>query len=216
MEFTTTTVTVKSNAIIVLEGHRTPSTQLWHIQLPEPTVPAQTNVAIGSATATELVTFAHSSLWSPVLTKLATALTKGYLANFPGLSSRTLRHNPPQSKATIKGHLDQSCKNQCSTKAHLITPDSAPANSELNTEAFPATSPSGDQSHFCYTAIMAPTGQIYVGIYPFLSMTEIFTIPQCSHEYPRFTVSVIQNHLLSRGCALSHEFSFQSYFPISK
>ena len=25
-----------------------------------------------------------------------------------------------------------------------------------------------------------------VGIYPFLSMTEIFTIPQCSHEYPRF------------------------------
>ena len=32
-----------------------------------------------------------------------------------------------------------------------------------------------------------------VGIYPFLSMTEIFMIPQCSHEYPRFTVSVIQN-----------------------
>ena len=160
VEFTATTVTVKYNTLIVLEGTRTPSTQLWHIQLPEPPVTAQANIAVGSATATELVAFAHSALWSPALTTLATSLTKGYVANFPGLSSRTLRHNPPHSKATIKGHLDQSRKNQRSTKAHLITPDAEP-DSELDAEAFPASSPSGDRSHFCYTAVMEPTGQIY-------------------------------------------------------
>ena len=54
----------------------------------------------------------------------------------------------------------------------------------------------------------------YISFSIFLSMTEIFTIPQCSHEYPRFTVSVIQNHLYYQDYALYRTNShFNRIFP---
>jgi hypothetical protein len=136
VEFTATNVIVLHNNRQVLHGMRTPATQLWHINLPTKSIDAETNAAIGSATASELVAFAHASLFTPTLSTLATALDKGYIPNFPGgLSSRTLRNHPPQLAAMIKGHLDQACKNQHSTKSTkqhstkstLIPPDPAPA-----------------------------------------------------------------------------------------
>jgi hypothetical protein len=59
----------------------------------------------------ELVAFAHTALFSPSLSTLQTALDKGFLTNLPGLTPATLRRHPPQSIATIKGHLDQRRKN---------------------------------------------------------------------------------------------------------
>jgi hypothetical protein len=170
VEFTATNVIVLHNNRQVLHGTRTPATQLWHINL-LPTKPfdAETNAAIGSATASELVAFAHASLFSPTLSTLATALDKGYIPNFPGLSSRTLRNHPPQSAAMIKGHLDQARKNtkstkQQSTKSTLIPPDPAPA-PPVDHEIFPNDQATGTEggtkSHFCYVSIMEPTGQIY-------------------------------------------------------
>ena len=159
VEFTATTVHIRHNNILVLQGHRTPATQLWHVEIPKSPI-AETNAAVGSATADELVSFAHSSLFSPVLSTLATALDKGYIPNFPGLSSRTLRKYPPHSAAMIKGHLDQSRKNQRSTKATLISPDPEPS-SEPDIETFPHSPTSGERSHFCYVSIFEPTGQIY-------------------------------------------------------
>jgi hypothetical protein len=159
VEFTATTVIIQHNDIVVLQGHRTPETQLWHIEIPKAPI-AQTNAAVGSATAAELVSFAHASLFSPAISTLATALSKGYIPNFPGLSSRTLRNHPPRSSAMIKGHLDQSRKNQRSTKTSLITPDPDPQ-SEPDPDDFPTSPPSGERSHFCYVSIMEPTGQIY-------------------------------------------------------
>ena len=56
----------------------------------------------------------------------------------------------------VKGYLDQTQKNQCSSQAPaepspMDTDDSFPSNPpELN-----------DRSHFCYAAIMELTGQIY-------------------------------------------------------
>ena len=159
VEFTATTVIIQHNDIVVLQGHRTPETQLWHIEIPKAPI-AQTNAAVGSATAAELVSFAHASLFSPAISTLATALSKGYIPNFPGLSSRTLRNHPPRSSAMIKGHLDQSRKNQRSTNTSLITPD-PDAQSEPDPDDFPTSPPSGERSHFCYVSIMEPTGQIY-------------------------------------------------------
>jgi hypothetical protein len=118
VEYTATNVCVRHNDVDVLHGKRTPATQLWHITLPPgPKLLHATNAAIGSATAPELVAFAHAALFSPALSTPASTLEKGYLPNFPGLSSRTLRSHPPESAAMIKGHLDQSRKNQRSTKA---------------------------------------------------------------------------------------------------
>ena len=97
--------------------------QLWHIILPEAPL-AEANAAVNSALPAELVSFAHGSLFSQALSTLATALGKGYLANFPGLSSRSLQSHHLLSAATTKGHLDQSRKSQRSTKSNAILLDS--------------------------------------------------------------------------------------------
>jgi hypothetical protein len=133
--FDAETVTVSHNAEVLLTGQRTPLTRLWHLDVPtksddtSPVAPAllaanhsprieieQANSAIGSATPAELVAFAHATLFSPALSTLAAVLAKGYLTNFPGLMTKLLLKYPPQSAAMINGHLDQTRKNQRSTK----------------------------------------------------------------------------------------------------
>ena len=53
-------------------------------------------------------------------------LDRNYLSNFPGLSAHLIRKYPPRSVAMIKGHLDQSRKNQRSTKLPSNTPSIIP------------------------------------------------------------------------------------------
>jgi hypothetical protein len=161
VEFTATNVTVRHNDSIVLQGHRTPATQLWHIDLPKEAPIAEANAAVGSATAAELVSFAHASLWSPTVTTLATALAKNYVSNFPGLSSRTLRNHPPHSAATIKGHLDQSRKNQRSTKTSKTSTIIEPDTDTDDLESFPIAPVDGARSHACFVSTIEITGQIY-------------------------------------------------------
>ena len=72
--------------------------------------------AIGSATPAELVAFAHAALFSPAPSTLAIALKKGFVQYFPGLTEKTLAKYPPRSYAMVKGHMDQTRKNQNSTK----------------------------------------------------------------------------------------------------
>jgi hypothetical protein len=87
----------------ILIGHHNPANKLWKIELEHPPLPAIhqhhhiATAAIGSPTAADLVTFAHATLFSPVLSTLAIALDNNYLTNFPGLTHRTLRRHPPQS-----------------------------------------------------------------------------------------------------------------------
>ena len=90
------------------------------------------NAAIGSATLAEIAAFAHVALFSPALSTLSTALTKGYLTNFSGLSLQLLCKHLPQSFAMVKGHLDQTQKNQCSTQ-----PPDAPTPADTNDSSHP-------------------------------------------------------------------------------
>jgi hypothetical protein len=139
------TVTYKHRCILL--GTRNPITNLWHFDMPTPPpmpppyepLPAANGstttsecvlvpceyvlAAIGSATPAECVAFAHASLFSPALSTLATALQKGYINNFPGLSLATLKKHPPQSTAMVKGHLDQTRKNVGSTKNKPLPAD---------------------------------------------------------------------------------------------
>ena len=97
----------------VMKGFRSPTTRLWNLQLPTPVAPLSGSAlaAQHSATPAELVAFAHASLFSPALSTLSTALTNGYVKDFPGLTAKLLRKHPPRSVAMVKGHLDQSRKN---------------------------------------------------------------------------------------------------------
>jgi hypothetical protein len=108
---------------VVLTSQRTATTKVWHLQLPPPVDTA--NGAVGSATPAKVVAFAHATLFSPALSTLESALQKGFLTNFPGLTTQALRKHPPQSYAMVKGHLAHTRKNQQSTKAKPVDFDTA-------------------------------------------------------------------------------------------
>jgi hypothetical protein len=128
--FDAKTVTVCYNNGTVLSGTRTAATKLWHLQVP-PTQ-HQANRAVGSATPAQIVAFAHAALFSPALSTHEAALQQGYLTNFPGLTTRSLRKHPPQSYAMVKGHLDHTQQDQRSTKSK--NNDSHPRTANFNTE----------------------------------------------------------------------------------
>jgi hypothetical protein len=109
--FTATDATIRYNNSIALQCHHTPATGLWHLAMPsdkehaestntqandksnEPTLTLapQANASIGTATPAELVAFEHASLFSPALSTLGTALTKGFTPpQLPGLTTATL------------------------------------------------------------------------------------------------------------------------------
>ncbi|KAI2493168.1 Reverse transcriptase (RNA-dependent DNA polymerase) [Fragilaria crotonensis] len=143
--FDAVSVTVHHHERLLLTGERTPATGLWHLSLVPPDVaytaravePPPRRVAsplpcspcaaavVQSATPSELVAFAHAALFSPSLSTLHGALERGFLPNFLGLTARKLRTHPPTSVAMVKGHLDQTRKNQRSTKADACPPDDA-------------------------------------------------------------------------------------------
>jgi hypothetical protein len=58
----------------------------------------------------------------------------------------------------VKGHLDQTQKNQATTKQKA---ESENTNNDGDDDVFPTSTSSGEQSHHCYATIMEPMGQIY-------------------------------------------------------
>jgi hypothetical protein len=94
-----------------------------------------------------------------------------------------------------KGHLDQTRKNQHSTKPALIITSEADAILS-DTNSFP--SPSEDKTHHCYVAFLEPTGQI------FTDQTGRFVIPSsngnnylmvlCDHDSNHIFAQPFKNH----------------------
>lgn len=155
--FTASNVTITYQDRIVLTGTSTPATRLWHLHPPQlnPKM-EQAYGAIGSATPAEIVAFTHAALFSPALSTLEHALTKGFLINFPGMTLAQVRKHPPRSIPMTKGHLDQTRQNQRSTKttAHDETPCD---DEEINPKLLNA----GEKTHQCFAAFFEPKGQIY-------------------------------------------------------
>jgi hypothetical protein len=96
-----------------------------------------------------LTDVAHAALFLPASSALATALGKGHIPNFLGLSSSILCNDPPISTATLKSHLDPTRKNQRSTKATktALVPPKPKTCTEARANAFPSSQPNGTQNH---------------------------------------------------------------------
>ena len=88
-------------------------------------------------------------MYSPVISTLQKALDKNWLSGLPGLTSQSLKQHTPHSKATAKGHMDQSRKNQQSTKPK---PDNETETSM--DDCFPPGLPPGLRTHRCYASIL--------------------------------------------------------------
>jgi hypothetical protein len=70
----------------------------------------------------------HATFVSPPNSTFIKAIGRGYAKNLPRLTSRIITANPPNSKATAKGHLDLNCKNQRSSKrlSQLVASEAQP------------------------------------------------------------------------------------------
>ena len=176
--FTRSDVHIHHNGTCILSGQRDPATQLWHVNVPTrpspvslpPGIPPacnECNKTIGLPKVADMVAFAHASLFSPTLSTLAKALQSNFLTNFPGLTIDTLCRHPPQSKAMIMGHLNQTCQGLCSTRTTLQNNNIADIeptetdDDEENHDAFPNSKHPNDQMHACYASTMEITGQVY-------------------------------------------------------
>jgi hypothetical protein len=151
---------------------------------------AFTNAARLSAPPAELVTFAHAALFLPSLSTLCTALDLKHVTGFPGLTSKLVRKYPPQSVATATGHMDQSRKNQRSTKPKF----SPPPTDETTTDTFPTSPPSGKRTYHVYVAVTYPdqTGKI------FSDQTGCFIIPSSTGSTQLFILyDYDSNHIFA-------------------
>jgi hypothetical protein len=159
VEFDAVQMRILDDGVCVLTGHRDIPTGMWHVDLPPPKMHLANR--IGDPKMAELVAYAHAAMFSPALTTLEKALTKGFLINFPGLTATSLRKHPPRSIPMSKGHLDQTRQNQRSTKPKpaTITPSPADDPASIPDEFHPA--PEGLKTHNCFVTYMNPTGQIY-------------------------------------------------------
>jgi hypothetical protein len=128
------------------------------------TEPPTCLTAIRTARPADVVAFHHAALFSPALSTLEVALQNGFLPPLPGLTLSALQRHPPQSSATIKGHLDQIRKNPRSTKkgSKSIEPTSAPDH-EVTDDWHPTSDPSNRRTNHCYVALIKPerSGQIH-------------------------------------------------------
>jgi hypothetical protein len=152
------TKNVLDDGISILTGRRDHSTSMWHIPLPNASPQHLSQHSIKQSVA-DMVAFAHATLFSPALSTLATALAIGFLTNFPGLTTQSLRKFPPASVPMAKGHLDQARMNQRSTRQiNIITPDN---NDPIHgdDDSFPPAV--ATKTFECFCAIAEPTGQIY-------------------------------------------------------
>ena len=169
--FTATTVSITYQKDVILTGTRSPTTNnLWYLDFPESPTKDSANSITLPHKAAELVAFSHAALFSPVLSTLSTALTKGYIPGFPGLSPQSVNKYPPHSIATHKGHLDQSRKNQRSTKKYAnpkqhrkATKTPSPVQQE-DSEDFPPLITNGERTNYLYPAVIEltqPAGTIH-------------------------------------------------------
>jgi hypothetical protein len=173
--FTARTVSILLGPKLILTSQRDPITRLWTVNTvtPTPHDPEQALLVNHTTKPAELVAFAHAALFSPALSMLQTALDKGFITHLPGLTPATLRPHPPQSVATIKGHLDQHHQNlrpttKPPTELPLLSVDPATADADTDaattaSDAFPATDFPSEHTNFCYAACMPTdtTGQIF-------------------------------------------------------
>jgi hypothetical protein len=105
---------------VIITGVRSDN-GLWTIPLH--THPHQANGILRlDKTRSELATYYHTTLGSPVPSTLLRAIRRGHLTTFPNLTTQLITKHLPKSYATTLGHQDQEAKNLRSTRPPLVLP----------------------------------------------------------------------------------------------
>jgi hypothetical protein len=178
--FEKNTLHIERHGNIVLTGSRHPTNDLWYFDPPqtqpqpvatinEANLPIthSANYVAQMARIQDRLAFLHAACFSPALSTWIAAIDAGYLSSFPELTSALVRKYPPRSAAMTKGHLDQSRKNQRSTKSKQtktvnFTDDNvSPPGSFPNEDISPTPNINGAKTHLLYAACHTVTGKLY-------------------------------------------------------
>ena len=92
------------------------------------------NLAIHHELNADYVKFVHASFFSPAVSTFVNALRKNWLFNFPRITADMVSKNPPHSKATAMGHLNQIRQGLQSTKH--VAYNSSNSDSPISDEVF--------------------------------------------------------------------------------
>jgi len=167
----------KDNAVVtkddyvILTGTRNHTTNgLWHMKLPNKQVALRAVSPTPSANPRDLVAFAHAALFSPTISTLNKALTKGFIPPIPGLTKRSLKKYPPNLIATIKGHLDRARQKYRTTRPRDVE--------ETDDDKFPSSDPGNVKTHLVFITVYEAKETLYT------DQTGRFPIPSSKgHNY---------------------------------
>ena len=102
---------------IILQGHRNHHNGMWQVPLP---LTQQQHFAHGiikkETSVNDLINFLHAAAFSPSKSTWIEAVRRNYFVTWPGVTVKAIQKYLSPSRAPAKGHLDQTQKNQQSTK----------------------------------------------------------------------------------------------------
>jgi hypothetical protein len=124
-------------------------------EIPDPRIELDTAFqAIRHDNDADFVQFVHAVFGSCPLSTFQDAIDHGWLGNYPKITGRMLRQNPPVSRAMAMGYLDRTRQGQHSTKgkkSRCKQPNSAIVTPSIRDDAAqPHLDEDSDQSHLCF------------------------------------------------------------------
>lgn len=127
VELTATDIIVSKDDEVLLQGSKLPTDTLWHLNLEVPDYATENSSyalqTIRHDTNAEYVRFTHAVFGSHPVSTFQAAADKGWLGNYPRITGRMIRQNPPIERSTAMGYLDQSRQGQRSTRQHATPVD---------------------------------------------------------------------------------------------
>ena len=143
VKLTAETIAVEKDNLIIWSGTKATDEKLWHLDLEDIKVAPGHSTIMDSvhtdSTTTspplppfsvaqqtirhdsnaEFVKFTHATFGSCPISTFQHAMDHGWFGNLPKLTSLMIRQNPPVSRATAMGYLDQSRQGMQSTRKRL-------------------------------------------------------------------------------------------------
>ena len=116
-EFSKDGLRIYHHDTIILQGDKGPLDKLWTIRIPHTHPEANWSVRLN--VDAEVVNWWHATMGYPTVSSFLRMLQ---WCDIPRLTASMVRANPPNPQATAIGHLNQTRKNQNSTRPRIPTP----------------------------------------------------------------------------------------------
>ena len=159
----------------ILTGIRNPTSGLWQTDLQPQSPPISLltkpvyscNALHPASTIATRMAWLHACAFSPAKSTFLKAIKAGHFTTWPELTEKLVRKHLPESRATHKGHLDQTRQNLRSTQLvaapmQTAVHDALEDDDDNDPDLVPSLEPSSlAPTHAIYASSMPITGQVF-------------------------------------------------------